>query len=40
MDQPQVVSSQANIVTSTMLIILIMRITGIIPISMMITIIP
>ena len=38
MDQPQVVSSQANIIT--MLIIFIMRITVMIPISMMITIIP
>ena len=39
MDQPQVVSSQANIITSTMIIIFIMRITVIIPISMIITII-
>ena len=37
MDQPQVVSSQANIIT--MLIIFIMRITVIIPISMILTII-
>ena len=39
MDQPQVVSSQANIITSTMIIIFIMRITVIIPISMILTII-